>query len=176
MRGVELGVSFFFKWNEGDWGFNNRFFPTIIWQLIEKVAGLDALVANIIDSDPFIFNKIIAEQFRRLGFKPLQDLSINGINLCTLIMVMDTLDECENEIDIRIILELWSQLSQRMTIHLRLFLTSRYEPSIWPVFQKMSVNIFQDIDLVDAVSSNTIWQDLFVYLNDSLSIIHKNYN
>jgi hypothetical protein len=176
MGGVELGASFFFKRGEGDRGSGNRFFPTIIRQLIEKIAGLDALVANIIDSDPFIFDKAIAEQFRRLVFQPLQDSSINSANLRTLIVVVDALDECENEVDIRTILELWSQLSQYTTIQLRLFLTSRYEPSIWPVFQEMSVNIFRDIDLVDTVSSNKIQQDLFVYLNDSLSIIRENYN
>ncbi|KAF7505435.1 hypothetical protein GJ744_000762 [Endocarpon pusillum] len=176
MGGVELGASFFFKRGEGDRGSGIRFFPTIIRQLIKKIAGLDALVANIIDSDPFIFDKAIAEQFRRLVQQPLQDSSINGANLRTLIVVVDALDECQNEKDIRLILELWSKLLQITKINLRLFLTSRYEPSIWPVFQNMSVDIFRDIDLVDAVPLSTIRQDLSVYLNDSLASIRKDYN
>ena len=130
MRGVELETSFFFKRGKGDRGSGNRFFPTIIRQLTKKIAGLDALVANIIDSDPFIFDKAIAEQFRRLVLQPLQDSSINDVNLCTLIVVVDALNEYENERDIRLILELWSQLLQITKINLRLFLTSRYEPSI----------------------------------------------
>ncbi|KAF7502845.1 hypothetical protein GJ744_005000 [Endocarpon pusillum] len=176
MGGVELGASFFFKRGEGDRGSGNRFFPTIIRQLTKKIVGLDALVANIIDSDPFIFDKAIAEQFRRLVLQPLQDSSINGANLCTLIVVVDALDECENEKNIRLILELWSQLLQITKINLRLFLTSRYEPSIWPVFQNMSVDIFRDIDLVDAVPLSTIRHDLSIYLNDSLASIRKDYN
>ena len=176
MGSVELGASFFFKRGEGDRGSSNRFFPTIIRQLIKKITGLDALIANVVDSDPFIFDKAIAEQFRRLVFQPLQDSSINGANLHTLIVVVDALDECENEKDIRLILELWSQLLQITKIDLRLFLTSRYEPSIWPAFQDMSVDTFRDINLVDAVPLSTIRHDLYVYLNDSLDSIRKDYN
>jgi hypothetical protein len=175
MGGVELGASFFFKRGEGDRGSSNRFFPTIIRQLIMKIPGVDVLVANVIESDPFIFDKAIAEQFRQLVLQPLQDSIINSANLPTLIVVVDALDECENDMEIRTILELWSELLQRTTIRLRLFLTSRYEPSIWPVFKKMSVNIFRDIDLVGAVSLNTIRQDLSVYLNDSLCLIGEKY-
>ena len=40
----------------------------------------------------------------------------------------------------------------------------------------MSVDMFRDIDLVDAVSLNTIRHDLSVYLNDSLVSIRKDYN
>ena len=174
--GVELGASFFFKRGESDRGSGNRFFPTIIRQLITKIPGVDALVASVIESDPFIFDKAIAEQFRRLVLQPLQDSSIMDPNLPTFVVVVDALDECENKMEIRTILEMWSQLSQCTKIHLRLFLTSRDEPSISPAFQKMSVDVFQKIDLVHAVSSNTIRQDLSVYLTDSLCSIREDYN
>lgn len=176
IRGVKLGASFFFKRGESDRGSGNRFFPTIIGQLIAKIPGVDVLVANVIESDPFIFDKAIAEQFRRLVLQPLQDASINGANIGTLIVVVDALDECENDKDIRLILELWSQLFKVTNVDLRLFLTSRYEPSIWPAFQNMSVDMFQDIDLVDAVPLNTIRHDLSVFLIDSLGAIRKDYN
>ena len=68
MDGVELGVSFFFKRGEDDRESGNRFFFTIIRQLIMKILGVDVLVANVIESDPFIFDKVIVEQFRQLVF------------------------------------------------------------------------------------------------------------
>ena len=40
----------------------------------------------------------------------------------------------------------------------------------------MSINMFQDINLVNTVLLNTIRQNLSVYLNDLLVFIYKDYN
>jgi hypothetical protein len=60
LGGINLGGSFFFKRGEGDRGSALRFFPTITRQLVSKVPGLDSLVADVIASDPSIFDKALA--------------------------------------------------------------------------------------------------------------------
>jgi hypothetical protein len=171
-----LGASFFFKRGEGDRGSARRFFPTIIRQLVRVIPGLGALVTRAVKSYPFIFDNAPAEQFRRLMLQPLQDLTVSNVQQSTLFVVVDALDECEKEDDVRAILELWSQLSQLTSVRLRLFLTSRPELAIRLEFAQMSVDRFRDIDLVDAVPSNTIQNDLSVYLNDSFCSIRENHN
>jgi hypothetical protein len=74
-----------------------------------KVLGLDTLVAEAITSNPLVFNKALGEQFDKLIYQPLQNLSIHGC--ATLIVVVDALDECEKEGDIETILNLWLRLS-----------------------------------------------------------------
>ncbi|KAI9888211.1 MAG: hypothetical protein M1814_001089 [Vezdaea aestivalis] len=176
MASVQLGASFFFKRGEGERGSSKRFFPTIVRQLITKIPGLDVLVAPVIESDPFIFDKAIGEQFLRLILQPLQDLSIRKDNLPTLVVVADALDECEEQDSDNNILKLWSQLSQRTAVNLRLLLTCRYEPSIRLQFRKLSPDLFENINLIDAVSSSTIQKDLSVYLNDTLLSIRERFN
>lgn len=83
----------------------------------------------------------------------------------TLVIVVDALDECDKETDVRTILELWSQLSQVSAFTIRLFLTSRPDLPIRLSFRRMSVNLFQNVDLVDAIPSEVIEHDLAVYFS-----------
>jgi hypothetical protein len=106
LGGVDLGASFFFKRGEGDRGSASLFFPTITHELVLKVPGLDTLIAEVINSDPFISNKQLSEQFNKLIYESLQKLKIPTGSYSTLVVVVDTLDECENEHYIRTILKL----------------------------------------------------------------------
>ena len=83
-----------------------RVFPTITRELILKVPGLEALVAEAINSDPLIFDKALGEQFDKLLYRPLQKVSIFKTNCPTLIVVVDALDECGEDNDIEAILSL----------------------------------------------------------------------
>jgi len=176
LRGVDLGASFFFKRGEGDRGSASRFFPTITRELVLKIPGLDILVAEVITSDPFIFDKSLGEQFNKLIYQPLQKLNNAASGCPTLIVVVDALDECEKERDIKAILDLWSQLAPVTTIRLRLFLTSRPELPIQLGFKSMSVDVYQDIELHDAVPTTTAHHDISTYLEDAFAKIRRRYN
>jgi len=58
---VDLGASFFFKRGEGDQASASRFFSTITCELVLKVPGLDAFIAEVVTQDPLIFNKALGE-------------------------------------------------------------------------------------------------------------------
>lgn len=170
---VCLGASFFFKRGEGDRGSAAWFFPTLVRQLVVSLPQLSPIVAGVVESDPLIFDKAIGEQFDKLIFKPLQTLSSESITCPTLVIVVDALDECDNETDIKTILQLWSKLPQITALNLRLFLTSRPELPIRLGFARMSKEYHLDVILQDAVPQQTIEQDLLVYLRDEFCRIRE---
>lgn len=49
-----------------------RFIPTIIRQLILKIPEQRTLIIEVIDSDPFICDTSLREQFNELIYQPLQ--------------------------------------------------------------------------------------------------------
>ncbi|KIW16082.1 hypothetical protein PV08_06133 [Exophiala spinifera] len=171
---VNLGGSFFFKRGDGDRGSASRFFSTITRQLVLKIQGMDTLIANVITSDPLVFDKALGEQFDKLIYQPLCNVSPGGCPI--LVLVVDALDECEKEGDIKIILDLCSRLSQISTIRLKLFLTSRPDLPVRLGFKSMSVETYQDLILQDAVPRTTIRHDISVFLKDAFSEIRANYN
>lgn len=173
---VDLGASFFFKRGEGDRGSASQFFSTITRQLVLKIPDLDSLIAKVTTADPFIFNKALGEQFDKLVYQPLQKITVTLRGCATLIVVVDALDECENERDIKTIIDLWSRLPLITTIKLRLFLTSRPDLPIRLGFKSISVDTYQDLVLQDAVPHTTIQQDITIYLKDGFLKIRENYN
>ncbi|RMZ91481.1 hypothetical protein DV736_g1283, partial [Chaetothyriales sp. CBS 134916] len=174
LRGdVDLGASFFFKRGEGDRGSASRFFPTITRDLISKVPGLDTLVAEAIASNPLIFEKALGVQFDKLIYQPLQNVSAS--NCSTLVVVVDALDECEREGDIKTILDLWPRLTQITTVCLRLFLTSRPDLPILKGIKKLPVSAREHMVLQDAVPQTTIQNDISTFLKYEFSKIREEY-
>jgi NACHT domain len=173
---IDLGASFFFKRGEGDRGSASRFFSTIARDLVRKVPGLDRLIAEIIASEPSIFDKALGEQFDKLIYQPLRKVNITPDRCPTLIVVVDALDECDKARDIEVILDLWFQLPQITTIRVKLFLTSRPDLPILQRFKKMSVDAHHDMILHNEVPRITIQHDIFIYLKDKFMEIREDYN
>ncbi|OQV00791.1 WD domain-containing protein [Cladophialophora immunda] len=175
---VDLGASFFFKRGEGDRSNASRFFSTIVRDLILKVPGLDSLVAKAVASDPTVVDKGLGEQFNKLIFQPLQKITVRPHDCPILVVVVDALDECENERDIQIILQLWSRLPHITAIRLKLFLTSRPELPIRLGFHGMPTDTHRDMILHDEaeVSRATIQHDIAAFLKDRFGTILKSYN
>ena len=171
---ARLGASFFFKRGEADRGSAALLFPTIAGQLATRINGFDVLIAKAIDVDPYICSKALGEQFKRLIYEPLQQLtSIHDPS--TYVVVLDALDECENEDDVQTVLQLWSSLPQMANIHLRLFLTSRPDLPIRLGFKKLSGDKYRDIVLHE-VPQPVIQHDILVFLEDALTNFRKEYN
>lgn len=143
---VTLGASFFFKRGEGDRASAALLFPTIAAQLATKIKHFDVLVAQAINAEPQICSKSLAEQFDKLIRGPLRQMKSDPTHRIY-VVVLDALDECENESDIRIVLQLWSSLAHTGSTCLRLFLTSRPELVIRLGFKKMSIDLHQDVIL-----------------------------
>ncbi len=91
-------------------------------------------------------------------------------------MIVDALNECEKERNVKAIIDLWSRLTHLITIHLKLFLTSRSELSIQLEFRNISTVVHQNMILQNAVSHTMIQHDIFIFLNDVFKKIRNFYN
>ena len=116
-----------------------------------KVPGLDNFVAKAITQDPLIFDKALGEQFDKLIYQPFHQMDLIRNDSPTFIVVVDALDECEKERDVKAIINLWPRLAHLTTIRLKLFLTSRPELPIQLGFRNISAAVHQDMILQDAV-------------------------
>jgi hypothetical protein len=126
LRGKKsLGASFFFKRGEADRGNAKRLFPTLIEQLATSIPQLVPGVQKAIEDDPNISEKVLREQFEKLVLEPL--LGIKQGPTAITVIVIDALDECDQEDDIRVILRLLPQVQKSNLVQLRFLLTSRPE-------------------------------------------------
>src|SRR5439155_16561086 len=83
------------------------------------------------------------------------------------IVVIDALDECEREEDIRAILQLLARIRDMKLMSLRVLMTSRPELPIRLSFKRMSDGTYQDLVLHE-VSKRTIEHDIRLFLEHEL--------
>ena len=167
----KLGASFFFKRGGGDRGNANRFFSTITRQLITATPQLEPCVLKAINDDPDIPIKSLREQFNKLLLQPIHTLCQNQ-SAIKMVLVIDALDECDRQDDIRVILELLPQLQKPTSIHLRIFLTSRPESPIHLGFQKIGNEGHQNL-ILHEIAEKFISRDITLFLKDRLSYIRQ---
>ena len=167
-----LGASFFFKRGQGDRGNAIKLFPTIARQLAKTVPRLIPGIDKAIDNNSDIGNKGLKEQFDKILLQPLLDLASPALSIPNVVIIMDALDECEADLDIRLILQLLPQLQNSKAIRLRVLLTSRPELPIRLGFKKLATQDHKDLVLHE-IPKEVIEHDLSLFLNYRLSEIRK---
>jgi NACHT domain len=171
----QLGASFFFKRGEGDRGNASRFFTTIADDLAIKVPSLVPSIAKAISVDPRIPEKALNEQFEKLIRQPLLAMTYTPRQALTLIIVIDALDECEKEKDIREILRLLAKVKDVRPVCLRIFVTSRPELPIRLGFAEISEETRQDLALQE-IPEVDIEHDMSTYLRHEFMRIRVEYS
>ncbi|KAH7398227.1 hypothetical protein BKA66DRAFT_483359 [Pyrenochaeta sp. MPI-SDFR-AT-0127] len=166
----QLGASFFFKRGEGERGNATRFFTTVATQLASRVAKLGSGVKKAIEADPAISEKALKDQFEKLILQPLLDVA--QLPALVLLIVIDALDECERDSDIRVILQLLSRTKDLKSVSLRVFVTSRPELHIRLGFKQMPNGTYEDL-ILHQVAKQTIQHDIRVYLEYELGQIQE---
>lgn len=116
-----------------------------------------------------IINLSLYDQWRYLLHIPLTNLE-KGLHQTRFLVVIDALDECEGDNDIRTVLRLLSDASTITTIQLRFFITSRPETSIRLGFRKMSSILHHDL-ILDEVSRELTDRDIFSFFEQRFSEI-----
>jgi len=171
----KLGASFFFKSGEAERGNASRFFTTIAAQLVRTVPAIIPYLSKAIDADPGISERLMKEQFENLVLQPLSEVGRISTTMLKLVFVIDAMDECEREGDIRNILHLLSRTQHLKSPHIRIFLTSRPELPIRLGFKKMSADAHQDLILQD-IPKATIEHDISSFLKTEFKKIREDYN
>ncbi|KAL4860490.1 hypothetical protein BDV12DRAFT_204997 [Aspergillus spectabilis] len=170
-----LGASFFFKRGEGDRGNAKKFFPTLTRQLMLWSSELRSGVQEALDHDPDIASKSLREQFEKLLLQPLLGLDQLSRQPQTAVMVIDALDECEHDQDIRNIIRLLPLLQKAKSVRLRIFLTSRPELPISLGFSEIGDHEYQDLALHE-IPEEVTEHDIHLFLQDRFTKIKHDRN
>lgn len=164
-----LGASFFFKRGEGDRGNATRFFPTITRQLLTRFPELRPRILEVLKDDPRISVKPLKEQFDKLFLQPLLGLENLSYQSTRLVIVIDALDECDNDDDIKVILQILPRVLESKCVQLRIFVTSRPELPIRLGFKDISHRNFFLHEIPDPI----IKHDISLFLEYKLDAIRK---
>ncbi|KAI3011034.1 hypothetical protein CBS147346_1235 [Aspergillus niger] len=167
-----LGASFFFERGEGDRGNAKKVFPTIARQLAITNPQLIPILHQAVYDNPGIMAKAMREQFEKLLIQPLQNLKPSNVTVKTVIIVLDALDECEGDNDIRLIIQLLPQFRSIAGLRLRVLLTSRPDSPIRLGFSKISMDDYQDSILHD-IPIEVIKRDISLFFDYRLAKIRE---
>ena len=170
----DLGASFFFKRGEGDRGHAGLFITTIATQLVQKLPSLAPHVQNAIEADPVISRKALKQQFETLVLQPFGKIRTDPQKSSRIVIVIDALDECDREEDVRIIIRLLSQVKRITSVQLKFFLTSRPELPIRLGFEDISGR-YEGLAL-HQIPEPVVKEDISAFLEHELAMIRDDYN
>lgn len=168
----QLGASFFFKKGEGERGNASRFFTTMAADLSTHEPGMLPGIREALDEDSAISQRALKDQFEKLILQPLLGMKHAGSQASARVVVIDALDECEREADIRAILQLLARTKDIRPVPLRIVVTSRPELHIRLGFREMPDGTYQDLVLHE-VPRSTIEHDIRLFLEHELGVIRK---
>jgi hypothetical protein len=185
-----LGASFFFSRGGGDTGHAGLFVTTIARQLaasghlaVDRKQVLRASISNAVSGSPDIALQSRQEQWKVLVVDPISQLrhrwGILGLfgrmiwprtSPWVLVMVLDALDECEDENDIKSILQLLVQAGNLTSVKLRILVTSRPEMPIYLGLHALPA-IFHRQVILDDISRDTINRDIRAFFESNFALI-----
>jgi archaellum biogenesis ATPase FlaH len=168
----QLGASFFFKKGEGERGNASRFFTTIAVELMAHEPGMIPGIMTALDEDPTVSQNALKHQFEKLILQPLLGIKQAASQAPARIVLIDALDECEHEQDIRTILQLLARTKDIRPMPLRIVVTSRPELHIRLGFKEMPNGTYQDL-VLHQVARSTIEHDIRLFLKHELGVIQK---
>lgn len=111
------------------------------------------------------------DQWRLLICEPLSKLEAGSLQQ-PLILVIDALDECDGDNDIREILDLLSEAKVLKTVRLRIFVTSRLETPIRLGFREMPGILHQDL-ILHEIPRATVDVDILTFFKYKFGVIRK---
>ncbi|KAH0425835.1 g-protein beta wd-40 repeats containing [Colletotrichum camelliae] len=168
-----LGASFFFKRGESDRSSAGLFFSTIARQLADHRQDLCQPLIDSIKKDPGISSKSMSEQFWRLLEEPLQQVLLQS-HQPSQVLVIDALDECADDRDVKGLVVLLSKLTERKSFGLKIFITSR--PDVAAEFAFGSIAGFYQEIILQEVEKDFIDQDISTYMDVTLTKVRDQWN
>ena len=161
-----LGASFFFSRGVEDRSHAGMFFTTIAVQLAHTLSALKQHICTAVDEHNDIAARRQRDQWEHLILQPLSKLMANSYQ-SPLILVIDALDECDGDNDVKGILQLFAEAKSLKPIQLRIFITSRPETPIRLGFRDMPGILHRDL-VLNNVPQEIIDQDITIYFRHEL--------
>ena len=166
-----LGGSFFFSKGGGDASCADKLFTTLAVQLGRNILAARQRVCESIMDNLDIALRALREQWYELILNPLKDLR-KDVHPGNIVMVVDALDECSSERDIRIILNLFQLASSVTNIRLRILVTSRPEVPVRCGFSNVARAERNDF-VLEEVMPEQVNRDIALYFRHCLQNIGK---
>ncbi|KAJ8123922.1 hypothetical protein ONZ43_g239 [Nemania bipapillata] len=167
----ELGASFFFSRGGGDLSNANKLFTTLARQLATRVPSARRYICEAIMRHEDVVEQSIRDQWEQLIIDPLSKIKYE-VGCPTVLLVIDALDECSNERDVRAIIRVLSAARSLKNIHLRIFITSRPEILIRHSFRKIP-EIEREVFVLHEISPTLVDRDLNIFFENSFSAIRE---
>jgi hypothetical protein len=168
-----LGASFFFTRGGGDLARASKFVPTIAMQLATQIPSLRKHLSASLEKHQDVTNLSLTDQWKHLIVEPLINLE-SHLQRVRLLIVVDALDECDGDDDVRAILRLFSEIQRIRAIQLCVFITSRPETPIRLGFDKISSILHHDL-VLNSVSRDIVDQDIRTFFKTQFSEISKEF-
>ena len=164
-----LVASYFFSRGGGDTSRAAKFVGTIAMQIAHKSPEFKNLLQDAVSLDEGIVQRVLGDQWRELVIAPLSQLGADSVR-SPIVIVVDALDECEKESDIRQVLQLLADTRYLNRHCLRIFITSRPEVPIRDGFLQFPHAERQDFILHD-ISRFIVDHDISLFLSHRLAKI-----
>jgi hypothetical protein len=152
------------------------FIATIAVQLVQRFPSLALYVQSTIKADFMISRKALKQQFNTLILHLLGKIQLDLPKSASIVIVIviDTLDKCDCEEDIRIIIRLLSQAQHIASVQLKFLLTSRPELPIHLGFKDIRGK-YKGLTLYQ-IPESVVKEDILVFLEYKLVTIQDNYH
>lgn len=170
----DLGGSFFFKRGETDRGNLAKFCPTLARQLATNIPALATHVKDAIDDDTAIVGKSVREQFDKLILRPLSKVQQTLRGVSPLVIVVDALDECEQDPDVKLLIDLFSHAHSSQLPRLRILVTSRPELPVRLGFSAIE-GTYQDL-ILHEIPAEVIETDIRAFFHHELGNVRDKFN
>ncbi|EGU72238.1 hypothetical protein FOPG_19714 [Fusarium oxysporum f. sp. conglutinans race 2 54008] len=170
----DLGASFFFKRGEVDRGNLSKFVSTVARRLAWSTPAVAPFIKSAVNADPAITDKAVREQFEKLVREPLSKATATSLSRPSVVIVVDALDECEKDADIKLLLQLFSNLRFAGPLRVRVLVTSRPELPVRLGFSSIG-NAHQDL-VLHKIPLPIIEHDISVFLRHEFANIRNSFN
>jgi len=167
--GKHLGASFFFSRGGGDVGHAGRFVTSFALQLANSIPSLHQHICDAITERGDIVSQSLRDQWQQLVQRPLSKLDGSG-HQRSYVLVVDALDECDDDNNIRTVLQLLAETRLLKAIRLRTFLTSRPEAPIRYGFCQIPDAEHQNF-ILHNISPSLVDHDISIFLEYNLRLI-----
>jgi hypothetical protein len=165
-----LAASFFFSRGGGDVSHAGRFVTSIALQLAHNVPASRQHICDALAARSDITSQSLRDQWQHLVLRPLSMLE----GVASYVLVVDALDECKDDHNVYMIVQLLSEARLVNGIRLRVFLTSRSDVPIRRGFCQIPDTEHQDFVLHN-ISPSTVSHDITLFIEHNLHIVAKEY-
>ncbi|KAK4219874.1 WD40-repeat-containing domain protein [Rhypophila decipiens] len=166
-----LGASFFFSRGGGDLSNASKLVTTLARQLCTQVPAIEGHIYEAMAKHENLADSELKEQWHHLILTPIKQLQHNrDSSPSTILMVLDALDECDNEKEIRLILKLLPTSKEIKNTRLRILVTSRPEIYIRSPFKKIPEGERQ-VCVLHEIAPETVNSDLNLYFTNKFMSI-----